>query len=491
MNNSDLTVVGGSPLEFKRIGKWGCRLLEPGDFHGVADQPCRVLLLIEPDGRLLQQVRETWADREPPLVLVATEKETPEDEEFISFHRSELFKASFKVMLKGLLRSKKEKEAHQVLARVSHDMRTPISVIKMACQLTGVHGENKQQRERYLSMIEDSTLEIQTLVGDILDFSKLDHDNVTLNETTFNLHSVFNNVVESTRLLAEQKGLKLKAAIHPSTPELVRGDPGRLKQILTNLTNNAVKFTSEGFVELNTVPYPGGCGFEVIDTGIGIPAGAQEKVFRAYQQVDDTIISRFGGTGLGLSICQMLVKKMGGEISVWSTPGEGSCFSFSVKLAQVIEEQAPVQNISLQGLKIWTISHPTAKDWKEAAQANGFQFETFEKTYSLARKAHQVKPDAFLFDLDDGGFMRLARVLNQFGDKKPKVIVTTSAGQRGDAARCRELGVNGYLSMPYDFEELDQLVRFVMQEDSPDLMTRHTIKERGQQQKTGIAAKAS
>lgn len=480
MTNNDLIAVGGSQMERETLQKWGCRLIsEPEINESLTEQPCRVMLLIEPNQKAIADCAQLWPDGSGPLRLVAASNHPTVEEHFVTIHRSELLKPSFKTMLKSLLKSTKEKEAHQVLARVSHDMRTPISVIKMACQLTGVHGDNKKQRERYLSMIEDSTLEIQTLVGDILDFAKLDHDNVTLNESTFNLHSVFKNVVESTRLLAEQKGLELRASLHPSTPEIVRGDPGRLKQILTNLTNNAVKFTSQGFVEINTTPYHGGCGFEVIDTGIGIPPGSQEKVFRAYQQADDTILNRFGGTGLGLSICQMLVRKMGGEISVWSTPGEGSCFSFSIKLAQVIEEQAPVQNVSLKGRKIWTISHPTQEAWSKMATENGFEFETFEKTYSLARKANQEQPDAFLFDLDNGGFMRLARVLNQFGAQKPKVIVTTSAGQRGDAARCQELGVNGYLSMPYDFAELDQLVRFVIQEDSLDLMTRHTIKERG------------
>ena len=483
MKETDFLVIGSSESETERecIAQWNCVVLEPQEFPSqYKEGNCRVLLLVEPDPSLLEEVQEYWADTTPPLTLIANSEGTADDDSVLCFRREELVKPTFRSLVKGLLRSKKERDAHQVLARVSHDMRSPISVIKMACQLTGVHGENTKQRQRYLSMIEDSTVEIQSLIGDILDFSKLDADTVTLNESTFNLHSVFNNVVESTRLLAEQKGLTMRANLHPATPEVVRGDPGRLKQILTNLTNNAVKFTATGFVEVNTVPYPGGCGFEVVDSGIGIPPGAQEKVFQAYQQADETILNKFGGTGLGLSICQMLVKKMGGEIMVWSTPGEGSCFSFSVKLAHVIEEQSPVQEISLKGMKIWTIEHPTEEAWHRSAAEGGFEFEAFQKTYSLARKAQGETPDAFLFNLDNGGFIRLSRVLNQFPeDKQPKVVVTTSAGQRGDAARCRELGVNGYLSMPFEFSDLDILVRLVIQEDTHDLMTRHTIKERG------------
>lgn len=481
MTNRDFLVAGGTELERKYFEGSDCRTLKLGDLTPAqAEHKCRVLMLIGATAEDIERIDSYWTHGFAPAKLLATSDPDMEYKDYLVFNRAQIMKPTFQTLVMGLLNNQRDKEAHDVLARVSHDMRSPISVIKMACQLTQANGQCEVSREKYLSMILDGTREIQTLVGDILDFSKLDHGIVSLTETTFDLHQLFGNVVEGSRLLAEDKGLELHSSVHKSTPRLVRGDPGRLRQILTNLVNNAIKFTPQGSIELHTVPFRGGCGFEVIDTGMGIPAEAQVKIFDAYQQADDTILNRFGGTGLGLSICQMLVKRMGGELTVWSTPGEGSCFSFSVKLAEVIEQQQAIPALQSDKIKIWTLDHTSVKDWKSQAAALNIGLEIFQKTYTLARKSTEVRPDVFIFNLDDGGFVRLARIINQITEPKMKVVVTTSAGQRGDAARCRELGVKGYLSAPFEFETLMELSRFVARDKGDDLVTRHTLKEQGQ-----------
>lgn len=479
MSARELIVFGANKEEAECFPEWQSKLFDLDSFDPKAqDLSCRVLILIRPEKALLELADQIWKKEPGPLKIAATSTSDSELDSYLVISDSEILKPGFKNLLGSLLRSKREQDAHNMLARVCHDMRSPMSVIKMACQLTKLHGGNEERRNRYLSMVDESTSVIQTLVGDILDFSQINSKDVSFNLSTFNLHDLFDSVVNASTLLAEDKGLEVRAHLDPQTPQMVKGDPGRIKQILTNLTSNAIKFTSTGYIELKAAPHAKGCAFEVIDTGIGIPESAQKKIFQPYQQADETIVNRFGGTGLGLSICNLLVKRMGGEMDVWSTHGEGSCFSFYLSLEEVVSETSSPQPTSIKGKKVWMMGHSPNDLCLAKARKLGLPWEAFQKTYTLAKRANEENPDILIFGLDNGGFQKLEEVISKFQAPGPRIVVTTSAGQRGDAARCKELGVRGYLAMPFGFGELEQLLPIVLSDDSNELITRHTIRER-------------
>ena len=479
MSARELIVIGANQREAECFPEWQSKLFEAENFDPKSkDLSCRVLILVRPDKAILDLAKQIWQKEPGPVKIVATSEAIVDLDDYLVISDLEILKPNFKNLLGGLLRSKREQDAHNMLARVCHDMRSPMSVIKMACQLTQLHGGNEERRNRYLAMVEDSTSVIQTLVGDILDFSQINSKDVSLNLSSFNLHDLFESVVNSSTLLAEDKGLELRFSLHPETPQMVKGDPGRIKQILTNLTSNAIKFTSSGYVEIKAAPHAHGCAFEVIDTGIGIPEGAQKKIFQPYQQADATIVSRFGGTGLGLSICNLLVKRMGGEMDLWSTHGEGSCFSFYLSLESVESESTAAQPVTIKGRKVWMMGHSPNDLCLAKARKLGLPWESFQRSYTLAKRANEENPDILIFCLDNGGFAKLEEIISKFKDPGPKIVVTTSAGQRGDAARCKALGVRGYLAMPFGFGELEQLLPIVISDDSNELITRHTVRER-------------
>ncbi|MHB8078301.1 MAG: ATP-binding protein [Candidatus Krumholzibacteriia bacterium] len=235
------------------------------------------------------------------------------------------------------------------LANMSHEIRTPMNSVIGIADLLNEMNPTPQQR-RYLEMIRVSGSALLSLINDILDLSKIEAGQLELDPVATDLHALADEVSGLIAFAAQRSGLELICRLAPGVPARVLLDPDRLRQVLTNLLNNAVKFTQHGHICLNIEPVGRREGavdlrFEVSDTGIGISAGALERIFEKFTQAEAGTTRRFGGTGLGLAICRQLVGMMGGAITVRSTPGEGSTFSFTLPVPVLAAAAVPVAAI--------------------------------------------------------------------------------------------------------------------------------------------------
>jgi signal transduction histidine kinase len=221
---------------------------------------------------------------------------------------------------------------------MSHEIRTAMSgVMGLLALLLDTQLTSAQRRS--LEKARDSADSLLNVINDILDFSRIEAQKLVFANEPFGLRECVSGTVDLLSLKARQKGLALKLDIDPDGHEIIVGDPDRLRQVLVNLISNAIKFTEEGEISVHVHPYPKQTDddrhwflFSVRDTGIGISAEGQKRLFQAFSQVDNSHTRRFKGTGLGLAICREIVTRMGGEIRVESEEGSGSIFSFTVQL---------------------------------------------------------------------------------------------------------------------------------------------------------------
>lgn len=244
-----------------------------------------------------------------------------------------------------LLARRKAEEAAEAKARllavISHEIRSPLNTISMLTEILQRTSDDPRQ-EKHLRTLKSASQHLAELVNDLLDYSKLEAGKMPVDRRPFSLRELLENIAQRLQPRAEAKGFPVIVEVDESVPEVLLGDPLKLGQVLTNLVGNAVKFTDHGFVRISATVverYPGAVLVEVSvrDTGIGIPADRLGAIFEEFTQASPETMAKFGGTGLGLTISRKLIQLLDSDITVESTPGEGSTFSFRLRL----DEEAP------------------------------------------------------------------------------------------------------------------------------------------------------
>ncbi len=368
------------------------------------------------------------------------------------------------------------------LANTSHEIRTPLNALLGLARLARQPGVDESRRRQYIEQISESAETLSAILSDILDLSKIEAGKMHLDQVPFDLQHLIRTLRQAYGALADTKGLTMSIELEDELPEVVIGDPVRVRQILSNFLSNALKFTEHGSIHL-AVRWSGArrLRFEVTDTGPGIEEHQQRELFRPFSQVDTSRARRVGGTGLGLSICRQLAEQMGGEVGLVSLPGQGSCFWAELPLpvgdrealdsgssgfgadpisgarVLMVEDNAVNMMIAVALLEQWGVEVSQAGDGHQAVEA-------VEQAAARGRPFDVVLMDVQMPGMSGHEATRLIR-RHQPAERLP-IIALTAAALVSERDQALAAGMNDFLTKPIDAARLrNTLARALRQRD--------------------------
>jgi two-component system sensor histidine kinase/response regulator len=486
------------------VGKVLVESIIPARYREKYEEEVQELLGVGPGSSLnkrFELVAVRRDEREIPVEITISSMRHNESHHFAAFVRDLSERKRFE---QDLRKAKEAAEAanrskSDFLANMSHEIRTPMNGIIGMTDLT-LETEITQEQREFLGMVKSSADALLVLINDILDFSKIEAGKLDFEAIDFLLRDTLDDAIKVLALRAQEKVQELACHVLPEVPDGLIGDPTRIRQVIVNLVGNAIKFTAEGevVIEVHAQEELEGRAmlhFAVRDTGVGIPLEKQQSVFEAFTQADNSMTRKYGGTGLGLAISSRLVEMMGGRLWLESVVGFGSTFHFTVPFEMqkhtsrkyepagleslrdlsvlIVDDNATNRRILQEMVLAWEMKPSLTEGGREA-------LTLLERANTRGVPFALILLDAQMPAMD--GFSVAEQIRKDANLAKSVVIMLTSAGMRGDAAKCRDLGISAYLTKPIKRSDLLRVIKTALGphrvgEENPVVITKHSLRE--------------